>query len=104
MTEIGELEATTRLTIVRRLCGQESMSPTGVLDQSFDFDQLAHLAAAGEPVDDGLLGSDVLFIRPPPSRTAFLLLRRNAQRRNCGADLSLVEGQRLDDRTGEGKR
>src|SRR2546426_10216292 len=31
---MGDLEAWARLTVVRRLCGQDSMGPSGVLDQS----------------------------------------------------------------------
>src|SRR3979409_2203738 len=33
---MGKLEARQRLTVVRRLCGHESMEPSGVLVQSFD--------------------------------------------------------------------
>src|SRR6266404_5061865 len=33
---MGKLEARQRLTVVRRLCGHDSMGPSGVLVQSFD--------------------------------------------------------------------
>ena len=36
MTSMGKLEARQRLTVVRKLCGQVSMSPKGVVDQSFE--------------------------------------------------------------------
>src|SRR6266404_406036 len=34
---MGKLEARQRLTVVRRLCGHDSMGPSGVLAQSFDL-------------------------------------------------------------------
>src|SRR6267143_6269981 len=40
-SEMGELEAWTRLTTVRRLCGQVSMGPSGVPDQSLVLISLA---------------------------------------------------------------
>jgi len=33
--EMGKLEERQRLTVVRKLCGHDSMGPSGVLDQSF---------------------------------------------------------------------
>src|SRR5882757_608134 len=40
-SEMGELEAWTRLTTVRRLCGQVPMGPSGVPDQSLALISLA---------------------------------------------------------------
>src|ERR1700740_2261286 len=40
-SEMGEFEAWTRLTTVRRLCGQVSMGPSGVPDQSLVLISLA---------------------------------------------------------------
>ncbi len=36
MTSIGKLEARQRLTVVRKLCGQVSIAPKGVADQSLE--------------------------------------------------------------------
>src|SRR5258708_36061283 len=48
---MGKLEARQRLTVVRRLCGHDSMGPSGVLVQSFDRTNL--------------------LISPPPTNQSF---------------------------------
>src|SRR5882757_7807225 len=76
-SEIGELEAWTRLTTVRRLCGQVPMGPSGVPDQSL---ALISLAISPPPINqpssaDNLVSVVTRAIRPFVGRKGSGILR-----------------------------
>ena len=65
-SEMGELEAWTRLTTVRRLCGQVSMGPSGVPDQSL---VLISLAISPPPINQPSIAGNLVSVvtRATPS-------------------------------------
>src|SRR5258708_28171279 len=88
-SEIGELDACIRLTTVRRLCGQDSMGPSGVLDQSWALMTLAisppptnqslgesAADAKGEPVPGTCAVETAASCRPRPRSSPPIWLSR----------------------------
>src|SRR5690349_12535907 len=75
---MGELDAWTRLTVVRKLCGHDAIGPSRVFDQSMP---LIAFAIAPPPTSQSsgrgslracvpTVATDSMIIKPPPLRTA----------------------------------